>query len=40
VTEDRLDDLVDAILQHPAIGNTPGGAPSASEMRALLAGAL
>ena len=40
VTEDKLDEVVGAILQHPAIGNTPGGAPSAPELRALLAGAL
>ena len=40
VSEDRLDELVDAILQHPAIGNTPGGRPSAPDLRTLLAGAL
>ena len=40
VTEDRLDDLVEAILQHPAIGNTPGGTPSAPELRTLLTEAL
>ena len=40
VTEDRLDEVVKAVLQHPAIGNTPGGQPTAPELRALLAGAL
>jgi maleylacetate reductase len=40
VTEERLDEIVAAVLQHPAIGNTPGGAPSADELRALLVGAL
>ena len=40
MTEDRLDEVVEAVLQHPAIGNTPGGTPSAPELRALLAGAL
>jgi maleylacetate reductase len=40
VTDEQLDDVVDAVLQHPAIGNTPGGTPSAPDLRALLAGAL
>ena len=40
VTEDRLDEIVAAVLQHPAIGNTPGGTPSAEQLRALIAGAL
>jgi maleylacetate reductase len=40
VTEDRLDEVVDAVLRHPAIGNTPGGQPTAPELRALLAKAL
>jgi maleylacetate reductase len=40
VAEDQLDDVVAAVLQHPAIGNTPGGTPSAPELRALLAEAL
>jgi maleylacetate reductase len=40
VTEDRLDEVVDAVLRHPAIGNTPGGQPTAPELRALLARAL
>ena len=40
VTEDCLDDVVEAILQHPALGNTPGGAPNAPELRGLLARAL
>lgn len=40
VGEPQLDDLVAAILQHPAIGNTPGGTPTASELRDLLARAI
>ena len=40
VTEERLDEVVEAIQQHPALGNTPGGTPSAPELRELLAGAL
>jgi maleylacetate reductase len=40
VTEDRLDEVVEAVLQHPAIGNTPGGTPTTAELRELLAGAL
>jgi alcohol dehydrogenase class IV len=40
VTEDRLDEVVDAVLRHPSIGNTPGGQPTAPELRALLAKAL
>jgi maleylacetate reductase len=40
VTEDRLDDVVEAVLAHPAIGNTPGGTPTAEELHALLALAL
>jgi maleylacetate reductase len=39
VEEDRLDELAEVVLQHPAIGNTPGGTPSAAELRALLGGA-
>ena len=31
-----LDRVVEAILQHPALGNTPGGAPTAGELRTLL----
>lgn len=40
VTEGRLDEVVEAVLAHPAIGNTPGGAPSADELRELLTTAL
>jgi maleylacetate reductase len=40
VREDQVDELVAAILQHPALGNTPGGAPSADELAALVHGAL
>ncbi len=40
VGEDRLDGLVQAVLAHPAIGNTPGGTPTAEELRQLLAAAL
>jgi alcohol dehydrogenase class IV len=40
VTEERLGEVVEAVLEHPAIGNTPGGRPSAGELRGLLAGAL
>ena len=40
VTEARLDEIVEAVLKHPAIGNTPGGQPTAAELRALLERAL
>jgi alcohol dehydrogenase class IV len=40
VTEDRLDEVVEAVLGHPAIGNTPGGTPTVGELRQLLASAL
>ena len=40
VGEGQLDEVVQAVLGHPAIGNTPGGTPTAAELRALLAGAL
>lgn len=36
VGEARLDDVVEAVLAHPAIGNTPGGTPVATELRGLL----
>ena len=36
VQEQDLDRVVEAILQHPALGNTPGGAPTAGELRTLL----
>jgi maleylacetate reductase len=36
VDEGQLDWVVDAVLQHPAIGNTPGGTPSSDELRGLL----
>lgn len=36
VEEGQLDDVVDAALTHPAIGNTPGGAPTVAELRSLL----
>jgi maleylacetate reductase len=39
VAEDSLDEVVAGVLRHPAIGNTPGGTPSADEVRALLAAA-
>ena len=40
VEEDRIDHVVEAVLQHPAIGNTPGGTPAADELRELLRRAL
>ncbi|MGH2839021.1 MAG: hypothetical protein ACRDJY_11840 [Thermoleophilaceae bacterium] len=40
VTEDRLDEVVEPVLKHPAIGNTPGGQPTAAELRRLLERAL
>jgi maleylacetate reductase len=40
VAEDQLDQVVEAILLHPAIGNTPGGPPTPKELRGLLARAL
>lgn len=40
VTDDRLDEVVEAVLTHPAIGNTPGGQPAAGELRQLLTAAL
>ena len=36
----RVDEVVDAVLHHPAIGNTPGGRPTAAELRQLIASAL
>jgi alcohol dehydrogenase class IV len=36
----RLDEIVAAVLEHPASGNTPNGRPSAAEIRALLGAAL
>jgi len=32
--------VVETVGRHPALGNTPGGAPSAAELEALVAGAL
>ena len=40
VSDDRLDEVVEAVLRHPAIGNTPGGTPSAAVIRRLLSDAL
>ena len=40
VAEGQLDEVVGAVLRHPALGNTPGGPPDADELRSLLAGAL
>ena len=40
VTEDQLDGVVEAVLRHPALGNTPGGQPTGDELRALLGAAL
>jgi alcohol dehydrogenase class IV len=40
VADDRIDDIVEAVLRHPAIGNTPGGTPATEELRALLERAL
>lgn len=40
VAQDQLDEVVAAVLRHPAIGNTPGGQPTAQELRNLLAAAL
>jgi maleylacetate reductase len=39
VPEERLGEVVDAVLQHPALGNTPGGTPSPEELRSLLVSA-
>ena len=36
VEKSQLDRVVEAILRHPALGNTPGGAPEAGELRLLL----
>ena len=40
VADESLDQVVEAVLRHPALGNTPGGAPAAVELRRLLAHAL
>ena len=40
VTESQLDQVVEAVMHHPAIGNTPGGQPTPEEVRELLAAAL
>ena len=40
VGEPQLDEVVEAVLRHPAIGNTPGGTPTAGQLRELLSGAL
>jgi len=40
VEHEQIDEVVDAVLQHPAIGNTPGGTPTGEELRALLEAAL
>jgi alcohol dehydrogenase class IV len=40
VRDDQLDEVVAAVLAHPAIGNTPGGQPTPAELRQLLAAAL
>ena len=40
VAEDQLDDVVAAVRAHPAIGNTPGGTPTAEDLRGLLTAAL
>ena len=40
VAEDRLDEVVRATRRHPALGNTPGGTPSAPELRLILESAL
>jgi alcohol dehydrogenase class IV len=40
VTEDQLDPVIEGVLAHPAIGNTPGGTPTADELRELLSSAL
>ena len=40
VTEERLEEIVAAVLQHPAIGNTPGGTPTEAELLRLLGQAL
>ena len=40
VAEEQLDQVVEAVLLHPAIGNTPGGPPTPKELRDLLATAL
>ena len=39
VAEDQLGEVVEAILRHPALGNTPGGPPGPAELRQLLADA-
>jgi len=40
VTDDRVDAIAEAVMQHPALGNTPGGAPTWPEIAALLRHAL
>lgn len=40
VAETELEDVADAAMQHPALGNTPGGPPSRDELMAVLRGAL
>ena len=40
VADEQLDQVVEAVLLHPAIGNTPGGPPSSKELRGLLVRAL
>jgi alcohol dehydrogenase class IV len=40
VKAEQLGQVVEATLSHPALGNTPGGAPTADELRELLAAAL
>ena len=40
ITEDRLDDVVQGVMHHPAVGNTPGGQPTPQEVRDLLMAAL
>jgi maleylacetate reductase len=40
VEEGQLDRVVEAALEHPALGNTPGGPPDAEALRLLLRAAL
>ena len=40
IEDGQVPALVEAVLAHPGIGNTPGGAPSAGELSALIRAAL
>lgn len=40
VAESQVNEVAQAVVEHPAIGNTPGGTPTTSEIARLLRGAL